>query len=477
MRKSLLVTVPIVLKLLLAAPSFAGELEEIRKKLSVLEGKFKTLEGDVSEVPPHKHLGIAEHEFDHTSYGGITFSGQMTAIYQTSSLDLREGELINPKTKNKLSNTELDDFRHRDGTGTFSADLIVEKKIGDNGYARIDLQFANGAGVDGPLQGGAMVNNDVMEDPEHHNQPYLAKAFYEHEVPVADSYKIIADIGKFGVNDFFDLSDEVSDQTTQFLNQAICNNGAFDYVQDLEGHGYTYGARLGFETPWFVLDTAFFSSDSHLDNINEKYSILAGFTLTPKFTEEIKGEYNFYFFKNFGEYGSFDGKGNFISKDPNAGTEDSSINTAYNPDDLDKKGFGISIDQDIPFGIDLFAKYGKQDDDRDVRHYQDMDESYMFGLNISGENWSRRNDILGIAYEIGKLTGNHRKAYKKGYDSFFSRNGIGNYDDERVLEIYYKFAINENVNISVDYQHIENFNYSSRIGNVDFWAGRFNVSF
>jgi len=477
MKKTILITLHIVLKMLLLVPSFAGELGEIREKLSVLEEKVKTLEGHANEAPQHKHLGISEHEFDHTSYGGFTFSGQMTAIYQTSSLNLHEGDLANPGTNNKLSNIELDDFRHKNGSGTFSADFIIEKKIGDNGYAQIDLQFANGGGIDGPLQGGAMVNNDVMEDPEHHNQPYLAKAFYEHELNITENYKVIADVGKFGVNDFFDINDEVSDQTTQFLNQAICNNGAFDYVQDLSGHGYTYGARLAFETPWVLFDTAFFSSDSHLDNINKKYSVLAGVTFTPKFTEKIKGEYNFYFFKNFGEYGRFDNNGNFFSKDPNAGTEDSAINTANNPDDLDKKGFGISIDQDISFGIDLFAKYGKQDDDRDVRHYQDMDESYMFGANISGENWSRKYDILGIAYEIGKLTGNHRKAHKKGYNSFFSRSGTKSYDDERVLEIYYKFAINENMNISVDYQHIENFNYSSRIGNVSFWAGRFNVSF
>jgi hypothetical protein len=115
-----------------------------------------------------------------------------------------------------------------------------------------------------------------MEYSPNHNKPYLAKAFYEHTVSVLDEYILTIDIGKFWVNDFFDVGIEVSDQTTQFLNQAINNNGAFDYAQDLEGHGYTYGFRIGLNNDLFGVDTAFFSSDSYFENIDKKYSVLVG---------------------------------------------------------------------------------------------------------------------------------------------------------------------------------------------------------
>ena len=81
----------------------------------------------------------------------------------------------------------------------------------------MDLQFANGPYIDSSLQGGAMVNNDVMEYSPNHNEPYLAKAFYEHTVSVLDEYILTIDIGKFGVNDFFDVGVEVSDQTANFI--------------------------------------------------------------------------------------------------------------------------------------------------------------------------------------------------------------------------------------------------------------------
>lgn len=386
----------------------------------------------------------------HEILNGISISGQMTLIYQSS-----------------------DYSAHKNSTGTFSTDLVVEKKL-KNGVFHFDLQFANGAGVDANAQGGAMVNNDVMEDTSHHNQPYLAKAFYEHTFNPFGNYNLILDIGRFGVNDFFDLGLEVSDSATQFLNQAINNNGAFDFVQDLSGHGYTYGIRVGLENTNWGLDLAVFSSDSFLDNIEKKNSLVAGIKWTPEWVNERRSLFQVYTFKNYGEYGEFSSSGTFVTQNSSA------INTETNADTLDKGGFGVSINQPLPGGLNLFAKYGKQDDDRDVRHYQDMDESIMLGVSLQGAKWSRENDAVGLAYHIGKLTGNHKKAHEAGYTSLFDRSsgiGTGNYGDERVLEVYYRYTLTEFSGLSADYQQISNFSYNKNSKDVNFMALRYNLSF
>ena len=404
---------------------------------------------------------------------GLNISGQATTIYQSSSLKLKPGQLFH-SDNTPLSKSELTEYQHVSGSATFSADLVIEKKFSATNYLQLDIQFANGPGTDANLQGGAMINNDVMEDAEHHNEPYIAKAFYEHSLLFTDQWHLVMDIGKFGVNDYFDLGKEVSDQTSQFLNQAINNNGAFDYVQDLEGHGYTYGVRLGLGNELINLDAAFFSSDSYLQNISQKNSVLLGLMLTPEWYPGIKSVYQVYGFSNFGEYAQFDSQGNLISRDI------SKINTADNADDLSKTGFGVSINHSFPTGINLFAKYGRQDDSRDVRHYQDMDESYLLGFDVHGQHWSREDDVFGLAFEVGRLTGNHRLAHEKGYQGFFDRKGgigKGNYADERVLEIYYKYSITSYAHLSADYQWIDNFYYSRLINDVHFFAGRLNISF
>lgn len=406
----------------------------------------------------------------------IEITGQVSAIYQTSNLGLKEGDLRNADGSN-ISQQELQAFGHKNKSGSFSTTIGIRKKISENKFLHADLQFADGEGVDSKLQGGAMVNNDIMEDVERPKEIYLAKFFYEMTVPVSKNYNFIFDIGKFGVNDFFDVGDENSDQTTQFLNQAIANNGAFDYVQDLKGQGYTYGSRAGIFNDFMGIDLGFFSSDSYLENISNKHSIIAGLTLKPKFGK-LEGVYQFYAFSNQGEYASFDGDGNLITKNDDI---NHFINKSSNADTLNKNGFGISITQAVTDKINIFGKFGKQDDDRDVRHYQDMDESYMLGANFSGKYWSREDDEIGIAYQIGRLTGNHRKAHEKGHASFFNREGAGiganNYADERVFEIYYRLSLTKNVSFSLDFQNISNFYYSRSIGDVQFSAARLTTLF
>ena len=60
--------------------------------------------------------------------------------------------------------------------------------------------------------------------------------------------------------------------------------------------------------------------------------------------------------------------------------------------------------------INIFGKCGKQRDDRDVEHYQDMDETYMeeaLGLSVFVK------DVLGLAYQHGRLAGNLKKLMKR----------------------------------------------------------------
>ena len=100
----------------------------------------------------------------------------------------------------------------------------------------------------------------------------------------------------------------------------------------------------------------------------------------------------------------------------------------------------------------------------------------MLGSNFKGGLWNRNDDEIGVAYEIGKLTGNHRKAHEKGYAGFFDREnagiGSGNYANEEVFEIYYKLALTKSTSFSVDFQNITHFNYSKQIGDVQLLAGR-----
>lgn len=382
---------------------------------------------------------------------GISINGQVTFINQSSNLSAHKGD------KNL----------------TISGDLFVEKSLGP-GLFHIDLQFAKGQGIDSSMQGGAMVNNDVMEDPAVPKSLYFAKFFYHADFQVNKSSAFTFDIGKFGVNDFFDQGLYTSDQTMQFLNQAVNNNGAFDYVQDLQGHGYTYGLSGGYTYKDILINAGLFSSDNNLSNISKKSSTVLGLAWTPHTQGKDDNFYQIYTFINRGEYGAFNKDGSFISRD--AGR----INRPDNRDNLTKRGWGLNINHSFAAGVNFFAKYGAQDSNRDVRHYQDMDRSILTGMVFNGDFWGREMDSFGVAYEIGQLKGNHRLAHELGYSSFFDRSagiGRGNYADEKVLETYYRFAVDEFFHISFDYQNIASFNYNNNSPSAHFFATRVHARF
>jgi len=226
------------------------------------------------------------------THPSISINGQVTFIDQSSNLQTHKG----------------------DKSLTLSGDIFVEKSLGP-GLFHLDFQFAKGQGIDSGLQGGAMVNNDVMENPNAPRALYIAKFFYHADFQINKSNTITFDVGKFGVNDFFDQGLYTSDQTMQFLNQAINNNGAFDYVQDLKGHGYTYGVYGGYSYNDILLNAGFFSSDNNLSNISKKSSTVVGLAWAPKRAGKDSNFYQVFTFINRGEYGAFTNNGSFVTRD------------------------------------------------------------------------------------------------------------------------------------------------------------------
>tara|TARA_Y100000768_G_C23982609_1_gene686748 strand:+ start:961 stop:2118 length:1158 start_codon:yes stop_codon:yes gene_type:complete len=380
----------------------------------------------------------------------LTLGGQMTIIYQTSSIS-----------------------EHTSGAATFSGDLFISREL-EQGSIFLDLQYARGAGVDAAQFGGAMVNNDVMQDPEHPEQPYLAKLFYERKFSLKKEHDLTLHIGKFGVNDYFDLSPYADDQTILFLNQAINNSGAFDYAQDLKGHGYTYGWHAEYQYKEWSIDLGHFSANGDLDQINNQFSLLYGLKWRPKGKGELPDLFQVFAFINKGEYGSFDHQGDFLTSDKER------INTKENKDRNDKKGVIVNLNYSLSRQVHLFAKFGQQDDNRDVRHYQDMDRSTVIGLLIDAPFKRRPLDALGFALERGELTGNHRKAHERGYQSFFNRSsgiGSGNYKPETVAECFYRYQWDPHFQISLDYQWIHHFNYDRNRADAHFVGSRLHLDF
>jgi 50S ribosomal subunit-associated GTPase HflX len=88
----------------------------------VLSSKITKLDQHVVNVETtdiSKHPEADEPGFPESALDGLTISGQSTVIYQSSSLNLKSGDLKNSDGTN-LSNATLDTYQHKSSNGIFT---------------------------------------------------------------------------------------------------------------------------------------------------------------------------------------------------------------------------------------------------------------------------------------------------------------------------------------------------------------------
>ncbi|WP_198245165.1 hypothetical protein [methane-oxidizing endosymbiont of Gigantopelta aegis] len=94
------------------------ELKRLKETVNKLENHLIHLqEGQMRKRPKAEEPGYAP-----SALKGISVSGQTTVIYQSSSLNLKPGQLFHADGT-ALTNSELAPLQHNSGDVTFSADL------------------------------------------------------------------------------------------------------------------------------------------------------------------------------------------------------------------------------------------------------------------------------------------------------------------------------------------------------------------
>jgi hypothetical protein len=116
----------------------------------------------------------------------------------------------------------------------------------------------------------------------------------------------------------------------------------------------------------------------------------------------------------------------------------------------------VSIDQELGEGWGIFFRAFVQNDEAPIVYDGDLSG----GISISGQQWGRPDDVLGLAY--GHLFGSNRQ----------------NIDYTNVAEAYMKFQLISSVDFTVDVQY-EKDHTDSDNGDPQAWifGGRLNIEF
>jgi carbohydrate-selective porin OprB len=144
-----------------------------------------------------------------------------------------------------------------------------------------------------------------------------------------------------------------------------------------------------------------------------------------------------------------------------------------------KYGFGLNFEQPLADGGEtgLFGRIGWNDGSHETWAYTECDRHVSLGAQLSGIHWGREEDRVGIAYAVDGLSNAHKDYLEAGGIGMLLGDGALNYGLEQVLEIYYRIQVCRLVQISPDFQFIQNPGYNRDRGPAEVYGLRLHISY
>ena len=392
MAKTRLLVVTVMLVLFLSP--FTAAADSVRDELKALKTRIEQLEKKLAEQDTKiekQETVIAEHDSSFKELEGIkdVVSGLEISLGATSVVQGTDGN----------GNDSTD--------ASYSVDLEITSKIGENGTALLYLEGGEGSGVTDELEGFNGYNADATGDDA---DLQISEIWYEHSFKEG---KVVATFGKMDVTRWFDANEVANDETSQFLADVFVNNIAVEFPD------YAYGTRVTI-SPNEMFDISFgaLEADSDYEDIFDENFLIAELGIKPKILCR-QGNYRIYGWTNSGDKEDFD-----------------------DPDEFQDDGYGvgISMDQEITDAITAFARIGWQNDDVYAVEY-----AGSFGFQVAGSLWGRDEDMFGLGYARSEIGEDYRDSLRA--------DGMRTAPAEQSIEAYYSFKVNDHISLSPDVQY------------------------
>ena len=295
--------------------------------------------------------------------------------------------------------------------------------------------------------------------------------------------RVILTIGKFAVVDIFDTNKYANDPKNDFLNWSLVNTGTFDYAAD--AWGYTYGAAgEWYQGDWTLRGGIFDLSKTPTGGGNDA----PGYGLDGTFGQfqldsEIERRYTLWEqpgairvtgFLTRGKGGSFKDAINLFQT---TGLDVSDALAAVRHYQS-RPGVSLNLEQRVTDRIGIFARAGWADGDVEPFDFSDIDETLAIGASLNGKPWGRPDDTIGVAGVINGISKIHQEYFADGGVGILIGDGqLPKYGIEKILEIYYSFAITSALKLSADYQLAADPGYNAQRGPVNIFGVRLHVEF
>ena len=286
------------------------------------------------------------------------------------------------------------------------------------------------------------------------------------------SRRVVFEVGKFSVMDFFDNNTYSHDPRSQFLNWVLMGHGAWDYPADTRG--YTEGMTVEFFWDDWSARAGRFKEPliANMMEMDDGYARAHGDALELEHDHTLAGlpgVIRVLFYRNTTHMGDYR---EALALSPVA--PDVTATRAYG---RVKRGYGLNAEQALTQDLGAFARWSWDDGKTESWAFTEVDRSLTAGLSLKGTAWGRPQDRIALAGIQNGLSSDHKAYLAAGGMGFLLGDGALNYQEERIIETYYALAVGHYFTASLDLQRCWNPAYNADRGPVSLVALRCHVQF
>ncbi len=379
----------------------------------------------------------------------------------------------------------------RDFTHTYG--VYLGSQLTPTLQAYLDLELFKGNGISDGVGLAGFVNGDVIRAGSSNlsKDPYVARLYLRYLLPLSTETEKVeramdqlpgeqpvsrfeAKFGKLAAADDFDLNRYANNNRTQFLNYDFLFNTAWDYAADTRG--YSYGFMTALVQPRWRLafgmymepNTANGADFDYVDMREIGYNL--ELTLKPNDAGTVIRMLTYLNTGRMGNYNDAIALGAATASTPSLLNVEKQGGTKY--------GFGLNFEQ--PLADDgetgIFGRLGWNDGNHESWSYVESDRHASLGVQLKGVHWGRNEDCLGLAYGVNSLSNPHKSYLAAGGSGILLGDGKLNYGYEQVFEAYYRVQLGKYVQISPDFQFIQNPGYNKDRGPAEVYGLRAHLS-
>ena len=367
--------------------------------------------------------------------------------------------------------------------------LFLGRRLWEGGEFYFDPETDEGKGLSSSLGVAGFPNGEVNKAGSWEFEYQTARVFVRQVIGLGgatekieegqnqlasteDISRITITAGKFAASDIFDNNSYSHDPRTQFLNWSMMESGAWDYPAD--ARGYTKGFAIELNQERLALRYGAFMEPT-LNGSDLSFHGLNNIAQVAELEERYKindnvGKLHLLIFLNRNSGANYSealslggGINNAIDATRQYGNQ--------------KYGFAISAEQQLTESLGSFARVSWNNGLTEDYTFTQIDESATTGLSLTGKNWGRADDVVGVAGVINGISAEQRKAIENGYYGIIVGDGQLNYAPEMIFETYYAFKINSYATFTPDYQFVANPGYNSDRGPANIFAARLHLEF